>query len=399
MHPERDPFSSSRGSAAERQARGSFRLVKRHDPCEAIQLDLSCMVDGEADAAAVRRALIHVEVCPECSAFLEHVRGHIELHRDLCDPRLLMRRLRSIDGMELFTRSSIRANLRRLSEFFYQLGKAYLLLATDQRYLLQVFEEPVPIASVEKRGLGFVEDHLASRRSAPEREEPAKSDDADDLRELELEAGASYDWVKARSLLGDQLERTTQNLEKARLLLEEALLVRPSYAEARLYLGFYHQNIGDHARAELEYRRVFETARKVRNRAHAAVQLGVLQHERGELASAVRCFRWVTRAGLVRRDGRFFFVFYNLALLYARLGDYARCAKCFEILYHRHRAQSAEIERFLTRAEAFRETLREQPELAADLERACPAWFPLPARPEASAARGAEGAPSPRRPE
>jgi tetratricopeptide (TPR) repeat protein len=371
MLPERDFPSSSR-------ANGPRRLVKRRDPCEAIQLDLSCMVDGEADPAAVRRALIHVEICPDCSGFLEHVRGHLELHRDLCDPRLLMRRLRTIDGLELFTRSSIRANLRRLSEFFYQLGKAYLLLATDQRYLLQVFEEPVPIAGLERRGRGFVEDQIAVRRS------PAERDAAEDLHELELEAGAGYDWVKARSLLNGQLERAPQNLEKARMLLEEALLVRPSYAEARLYLGFYHQHAGDHARAELEYRRVFETARKIRNRAHAAVQLGVLQHERGELQSAVRCFRWVTRAGLVRRDGRFFFVFYNLALLYARLEDYSRCSKCFEILYHRHRAQSAEIERFLARADAFRETLREQPELAATLARSCPAWFPRPDHPSAS---------------
>lgn len=350
---------------------GPRGLVKRRDPCEAIQLDLSCMVDGEADAAAVRRALIHVEICSECSGFLEHVRGHLELHRDLCDPRLLMRRLRSVDGLELFTRSSIRANLRRLSEFFYQLGKAYLLLATDERYLLQVFEEPVPVAGLEQRGRGFVDGQLAARRVQSDGEA------AEDLRELELEAGASYDWVKARSLLSGQLDRLPENFEKAKVLLEEALLVRPSYAEARLYLGFYHQHAGDHARAEIEYRRVFETARKIRNRAHAAVQLGVLQHERGELQSAVRCFRWVTRAGLVRRDGRFFFVFYNLALLYARLEDYARCIKCFEILYHRHRSQAPEIERFLARADAFRETLQAQPELASALARACPAWFPL----------------------
>ncbi|MBK9385189.1 MAG: hypothetical protein IPN34_10285 [Planctomycetes bacterium] len=386
MLPERDPLASARSSR-------SLRVVKRRDPCEAIQLDLSCMVDGEADEAAVRRALIHVEICSECHGFLEHVRGHLELHRDLCDPRLLMRRLRTIDGLELFTRSSIRANLRRLSEFFYQLGKAYLLLATDQRYLLQVFDEPVPIAGLEQRGRGFVEDQLSSRRS------PSERDVMDDLGELELEAGSSYDWVKARSLLDGRLEKAPQSLEKARKLLEEALLVRPSYAEARLYLGFYHQHAGDHARAELEYRRVFETARKIRNRAHAAVQLGVLQHERGELQSAVRCFRWVTRAGLVRRDGRFFFVFYNLALLYARLGDSDRCTKCFEILHHRHRAQGAEIERFLARADAFKETLREQPELAADLARSCPAWFPLNDRPASADADGdVASTGSPRRP-
>ena len=386
MLPERDPLAAPHSSRV-------LRVVKRLDPCEAIQLDLSCMVDGEADEAAVRRALIHVEVCSECHGFLENVRGHLELHRDLCDPRLLMRRLRTIDGLELFTRSSIRANLRRLSEYFYQLGKAYLLLATDQRYMLQVFDEPVPIAGLEKRGRGFVEDQLASRRS------PAESEAADDLLELDLEAGSSYDWVKARSLLDGRLERAPQNLEKARKLLEEALLVRPSYAEARLYLGFYHQHAGDHARAELEYRRVFETARKIRNRAHAAVQLGVLQHERGELQSAVRCFRWVTRAGLVRRDGRFFFVFYNLALLYARLGDFERCTKCFEILHHRHRAQGAEIERFLARADAFKETLREQPELAADLARSCPRWFPLNDGPkQAASADEVAATDSPRRP-
>lgn len=350
---------------------GPQRLLRRCDPCRAIQLDLSCMVDGEADAAAVRRALIHVEICAACRTFLDQVRGCLALHRDLCDPRLLMRGLRRVNGLELFTRSSIRSNLRRLSEYFYQLGKAYLLAATDERYLLQVFEEPVPIAGTEERGRGFVDGHLAAELRAQDERADATP------RDFDLDAGAAYDWVKAQSLLDGHFEAREKNLLKARMLLEEALLVRPSYAEARLYLAFYYQQGGDLERAEREYRRVFETARKMRNRAHAAVQLGVLQHERGELQSAVRCFRWITRSGLVRRDGRFFFVFYNLGVLYARLEDFDRSAKCFEILYHRHRAQGSQIERFLNRADAFLCTVAERPEFAAALAQACPDWFPV----------------------
>jgi tetratricopeptide (TPR) repeat protein len=256
-----------------------------------------------------------------------------------------------------------------------------MLAATDQRYLLQVFEEPVPIAGMAHRGRGFVDGQLAAARAAGLQTsglpKSGEGELTDDMRELELEPGAAYDWVKARSLLSDQLELRAKNLEKARVLLEEALLVRPSYAEARLYLAFYYQHGGDFERAEREYRRVFETARKMRNRAHAAVQLGVLQHERGELQSAVRCFRWITRSGLVRRDGRFFFVFYNLGVLYARLEDFDRCVKCFEILYHRHRAQGAEIERFLGRADAFLKTVADRPQLADSLKAACPDWVPV----------------------
>ncbi len=54
-----------------------------HDPCLQIQVDLSAMVDGELDPAAVRRVLVHSDVCGSCRSFLTGVRSQIRLHRGL----------------------------------------------------------------------------------------------------------------------------------------------------------------------------------------------------------------------------------------------------------------------------------------------------------------------------
>ncbi len=53
------------------------------DPCLQIQADLSAMLDGELDAASVRRVMVHSDVCPSCTAFVEGIRVQARTHQDL----------------------------------------------------------------------------------------------------------------------------------------------------------------------------------------------------------------------------------------------------------------------------------------------------------------------------
>jgi tetratricopeptide (TPR) repeat protein len=322
------------------------------DPCLPFQLDLSCIVDRELeDERAVRRALVHLEVCDRCRLFFDAIRGQVELHRGLADTGRLLGKIHELDSSGVFAHALARENLRRLAAVLYRLGKAYVLLAVDRKYMVEVFEEPVPPAAYKARGYRWVSG--VCRRGA----------------------GEGADWVEARALLNGKLERVEDNLEKARALLGEALIVKPNFAEARLYLGFWRQAGGDLAGAESEYRRVFRTARRLANRAHAAVQLGQVWHERGDFRRAAVAYRWVIASGAARRDRRFFFVHYNLGLVLARLGKLEACVEAFRTLGERYPESAPRVRGFLEAAPRFRSLLDRKPEFRARLERACGAVF------------------------
>ncbi|HET6201262.1 MAG TPA: tetratricopeptide repeat protein [Planctomycetota bacterium] len=322
------------------------------DPCLPFQLDLSCLVDRELeDDRAVRRALVHLEVCGRCRRFFDAIRGQVLLHRELADRTHLLGKIQEIDGSGVFAQGLPGENLRRLAAVFYRLGKAYLLLAVDRRYMVEVFEEPVPPAAFKASGYRWVS--RVCRRSA----------------------GEGADWVEARSLLNGKLDSVADNLEKARALLGEALIVKPNFAEARLYFGFWRQSTGDLAGAEGEYRRVFRTARRLENRTHAAVQLGQVWHERRQFRRAAGAYRWAIAKGAARRDSRFFFVHYNLGLVLARLGRYEACVEAFRTLAQRYPESAAKVRSYLEAAPHFRSLLVEKPEFRARLVRACGAVF------------------------
>src|SRR5688572_24178238 len=56
------------------------RNTSDRDPCLPIQVDLSCMIDGELDPAAIRRVLVHAEVCASCGSFLRAIRLQAKAH-------------------------------------------------------------------------------------------------------------------------------------------------------------------------------------------------------------------------------------------------------------------------------------------------------------------------------
>lgn len=259
--------------------------------CSGFQRDLSALLDNELPDEHARRALAHLESCESCSEFFQAIRLQALAHRDMAVPGSLARRLRRMRGQDLFEGMTDSEIVRRLATALYQLGKAYVLLATDGEYLLEVAEEPVEI------------DAFASQEAA-------------EAFEAARESGACR-------VSSDLLSRETdENLVRGRTLIQEALRLKPRFAEARLYLGFTCQVRGDAEEAAREYREVFLRTDRLVNRAHAAIQLGLLHGDMNEHRRALRLFRWVLASGLVHRRPEFAFVLYNVAVEHIALGNF-----------------------------------------------------------------------------
>lgn len=270
-----------------RNARTSGRLL-----CAGFQRDLSALLDREIKDDAARRTLAHLEKCEHCAEFFQAIRLQALAHRDLAVPGSLARRLRRLRGEDLFEGMTDAEIIRRLASALYQLGKAYVLLANDGDYLLKVAEEPVEIDSF------------------------GSTEAAEAARAAEATGAAHIDAATLRRHAPD-------HLQQGRRLLQEALRLKPKFAEARLYSGFVHQLMSDPEAAAREYREVFLRTDRHVNRAHAAIQLGLLYDRLGEHRLALRMYRWVVASGLLARRPEFAFVLYNIAVEHLSLNDLA----------------------------------------------------------------------------
>ena len=270
--------------------------------CLTFQADLSALVDGELDRSHAVRAVAHLEVCSGCHDFLDDIREMARMHRDITDPDALITRFSALTGQELLHRAESAELSSRLATIFYQLGKAYVLAATDATYRNEVFEPAVRVEREKTRGRGFVDGVIASGRGL----------DAD------------VDWNEARHSLNGRLTRIEGPLEKGKRLLEESLSVDPDLSEARLYRAYVHAHEGRRMRAAEDLRYVFDTAMDEVNRGHAAMQLGKLYGAEGDDRRALVCFRWVTMSGLADIEPRFFLAHYNSAVCYVELGSAER---------------------------------------------------------------------------
>ncbi|MDP6849510.1 MAG: hypothetical protein QGH51_04245 [Planctomycetota bacterium] len=268
-----------------RNARSSSRLL-----CAGFQRDLSALLDGELGEQHSRRSLAHLETCDHCSEFFQAIRLQALAHRDLAVPGSLAKRIRRLRGQDLFEGLTDSEIVRRLANALYELGKAYVLTANDDGYLLKVAEEPVRI-------------------------EEFRANEACELAEAAEKTGACC-------ISKEVLEEKSEDfLLQGRKLLSEALSLKPKFAEARLYSGFVHQLMDDVEASAKEYREVFLRTDRPTNRAHAAIQLGQLYDHQGDNHLALRMYRWVVASGLVERKPEFAFVLYNIAVEHLSLGD------------------------------------------------------------------------------
>ena len=335
--------------------------------CAQFQLDLSCLVDGELDEVAGARAIGHLEDCEACRTFFDDVRDQVRAHRELAQPEGLLARYSALMGGEGLAEVEAAGLVQRLATVFYQLGKAYVLAGADPGFRVRVFEKAAQIASVQTRGRGFVDGVLASGRASV----------------------GGVDWNEARHLLNGRLERIESPLEKGRRLLEEAVASDPGHEEARIYLAWLDAHEGKRIRAARALRQIFRSSVVDENRAHAAVQLGKLLAEEGEVKKALACNRWIVSSGLADEDPRFFFARFNLGLYYADLRRPERCLRAFRELLDRHPARAGEVAELFLRAPKTRALIDRQPGLAEALFRTCPELF-LPSNGTAPVSDGDE---------
>lgn len=322
--------------------------------CLTFQADLSALADGELDVSASTRAVAHLEVCSGCHDFFDDVREMARVHRDIADPDALLARVSSLTGHELFRQAESHDLASRLATIFYQLGKAYVLLATDKQYRNDVFEPAVRVEAEKTRGRGFVDGVLESGRGE----------------------GVDVDWQSARHMLNGRLTRIEEPLQKGRRLLEEALSIDPDHEEARLYRAFVHAHEGRRMRAAEDLRYVFDSAMDEVNRGHAAVQLGKLYSAEGDHRRALVCFRWVTMSGLADIDARFYFARYNAAICYLNLGRVERSLVTLRELLDHHPGEASKIaEALSTSSPKLQERMATAPGFAEGVIERCPELF------------------------
>lgn len=333
------------------------------DVCEAFQLDLSCLVDGELDERAAGGALLHLESCETCRAFFDDTRRCLRLHLDATDPDRLVARISSLTGREfnsaeLGTRATAIELVHKLATVFYQLGKAYVLAATDSGFRQRVFENALPIEPTQTQGRGFVDGVLLSGK------------DAQTAHQV-----GGVDWQHARHMLNGRLKQIESPLEKGRRLLEEAIAADPSHEEARLYMAFLNAQEGKQLKAAEQFQDVFETALSDSNRGHAAVQLAQMYVAEGDLRRALRYFRWVTISGLESREPRFFVVLFNIGVLYALLGDQRRSLDYFRRLIDRHPERTPEVVELFVDSRRLQQAIDARPGFGEALLARCPELF------------------------
>jgi hypothetical protein len=359
-----DPMSSQSSNGANGTA---WWVDDLSAECVQFQLDISCLVDGELDEPASARAIMHLERCPACMQFFEDVRMQVRCHQDLADPQTLVERYSHLVGGHLVggskaDRVQSAELVRKLATIFYQLGKAYVLTGTDPSFRerslnhTRVFEQAVPLRPAKNRGRGFVDGVL--HRGGGDT--------------------GGLDWTEARHMFNGRLESIDSPLEKGRRLLQEAVSADATYEEPRLYLAFLDAKEGKKLRAASQFRQLFRTAVSDTNRAHAAVQLGLLYEEEGEFRKALACCRWVLMSGVEAADERFFVVRFNIGMYYAHLADRKRSLGAFRELLDTYPDRVSEIVRLFRRSPRLRTAVDLQPGFGEELLARCPELFADP---------------------
>jgi tetratricopeptide (TPR) repeat protein len=370
-HPQ-DPRGHAEGRGHDSTDEAWVEDVQLSPEQQALQVQLSCLVDGELDEPAAARAMLLLEESSDARAFFDDVRTFARLHRDVHDPARLEARV-AMFGAALFSADDFAAMTEtidlshRLATIFYQLGKAYVLTAIEpEAFQQRVFERVVPIEATRSEGRGFV-DGVMARGERVAGTGPATGH------------GAALDWRAARSLFNGRLEQIADPLEKGRRLLEQAVETDPSHEEARIYLAFVHAQEGRSIRAAEAYRGVFDTALERTNRGHAAMQLGRLFYLEGDHRAATRWWRWLTISGLADADPRFEGVRLNLGVVYATTGNLGRSVDYFRAMLdqhlHHHAGDAAGVARLFAGHRDLRELIDSRPGLTEMLVARCPELF------------------------
>jgi len=340
---------------------GANTAATADKPCLQIQIDLSAMVDGELDAASVRRVMVHAHACPACRGFLDGIRTQLRLHHDLVGLGVdlgddeLSAGSTNASGSAAAVRKQLMQNRHQLARILYELGRGYVLMGLSPSFSRVVAREPVPIPDMFQCGQNLV-------------------DEVD-----RLTAGAAgAEWVRAKELFGDAgMMSPAENMRKGKRLLVEALMLNEEFHEARIYLGHaYHVgNQPEHARREFAL--VLDVASDPVTRAFALENMGNVFLEQGDPRGSIRFFQELVDSGVIVNEPRFFTSYFNLALAHGLLGELAEFHQWLSRLYlgfpHKRRLVGAEM-RARTR---FAAMLDSHPDIHDGLAEEFPEWFPL----------------------
>jgi len=118
-----------------------------------IQADLSAMLDGELDAASVRRVMVHSDACAACRGFLDGIRTQAQAHRTLAE---LDRAEPGSPAAAL--RRQLMRNRQQLARILYELGRGFALMGLSADFSREVAREPVPVPDMLMRGRSVLDE-------------------------------------------------------------------------------------------------------------------------------------------------------------------------------------------------------------------------------------------------
>lgn len=317
------------------------------------QVDLSAMLDGELDAASVRRVMVHSDLCHECRSFLDSIRDQARLHRSM---HALEVAPEAGQRTSAVLRQQLLENRSRLGIILYELGRGFALLGLSPDFSRDVGKEPVSVPDMAMRGRQFVDEATRWARGH----------------------GASEgEWMAAKDLFEPGARSAIENLAKGQRLLSECLALLPDHCEARIYLGMVHSVRGQRSLARRQFATVIATTADPAMRGFALLNLGNVHMQEGDLHGAIDLLQQLVASGVVAQQPRFGMAYFNLALALGLLRRFDECQQWLRRLHDELPHKRNVIARELTKRSQFVHTLRSHPEVEHRLATEFPIWFPL----------------------
>ncbi len=326
--------------------------------CEHFEAELNAFVDGELKELHLQRVVTHLDTCESCRFYVEQLRAFAQMHRDSCDPEKL---LSAVDAPAIFqniTAKLLAEKIEKLSDFFYQLGKTYVLRGAKEKrkgIRTRPLTRPIPIDKARQR----------ARRLFLETNE---------LSSL----NGNYEKVlkRAKSFFRKGGRVSRDRIEVGRRFLEESLAINSESAEPRIYLGFSYMLTRRYDKSREQFGKVLTLSDvSVENRMIAFQNLGYLHVLQKDYAEAVSCFREVEKSGIIEKQPRFYTVLTSLAMAYAKSSDFEKSIECFDKIVKQFPKKVTEIRKEICSMETFQNLLRTQQIFRQDLQEKIPALF------------------------
>jgi tetratricopeptide (TPR) repeat protein len=338
------------------------------EACVAFERDINLFVDHELSENDSQGLVTHLEACPDCHDYMDDLRELATAHRSVDDEadEVLAALLDKHEMFASITRTLLEDKREELARLFYELGKAYVLkgnqaAARNPRRSVLTVSQPVDIRSATDRGRRLTREGTALC-------------EANARTEGDVRVSASL-FQRSRRMFGSSARAGSGAFANGHRLLQEALVLRPDFDEARLYLGFHHLVTGRHDRARIEFRRVYRVGKDPVHKMMALQFLGNVYSTLGDYPRAIDCYQEVVTSGLVETEPRLFTALVNLAVNCAKAGLETRCIDLFTDLVTRFPAQVAQARALLSRKEGFAALLQRESNLHETLRHHVPALF------------------------